>query len=501
MRRSILGFLLTFVLPMSVQSAWAEVTVPSVLASHMVVQRDKPVHLWGMADPGEAVTVEFRSNHASTHASNLGRWSVYLPEGEAGGPFVLTIRGNNTITLQDVLVGDVWVASGQSNMEFPMAKTAWSNGVQNAAQEIAAANYPRLRLITVQHKFSDYPMDDAATTGWSACTPQTVADFSAVAYFFARDLMKREDVPIGVIESNWGGTPAEAWTSLPALSADAGLMPVFAAHAYMMENESTTLLQQKAEKLAADQAKAQGKQPPTAPWHPDPNSWAPAALFNGMIAPLVPLPIRGVIWYQGESNTDPEQAPIYAPLFQTMIQDWRQRWGQGDFPFLFAQIANFTSADDWAIVREAQLQALSLTNTGMAVTTDIGNPTNIHPVDKQDVGYRLALWARDLSYGEHIEDSGPLFRQAVPEQDHMRVWFSHASSGLNAKGGDLTGFEVAGADRKFVPAAARIDGKNVVVSSATVQRPRYVRYGWSSNPTCNLFNSDGLPASPFTSAQ
>lgn len=500
MRRSSLGYLLTLSLPLFAPSAGADVTVPSVLADHMVIQRGKPVHVWGMADPGENVSVEFRGNRASTQAGALGRWSLYLPVGEAGGPFALTIRGKNTITLQDVLVGDVWIASGQSNMEFPMARTAWSNGVKNAPQEIATANYPRLRLFIVQHQFSDSPMADAPTTGWRACTPQTVADFSAVAYFFARDLIKRENVPIGVIESNWGGTPAEAWTSLPALSADAGLMPVFAARAHMMEDEPTTLLQQKAEKLAAEQAKAQGKQPPSAPWHPDPNSWAPGALFNGMIAPLAPLSIRGAIWYQGESNTDAERAPVYAPLFQTMIQDWRLSWGQGNFPFLFVQIANFTSPDDWATVREAQLQTLSLANTGMAVTIDIGDPTNIHPVDKQDVGYRLALWARNLAYGERVEDSGPIFRQAVPERHQMRVWFSHAASGLKAKGGELTGFEVAGADHKFVPAEGRIDASNVVASSAAVPHPRFVRYGWSSAPACNLFNRDGLPASPFTSA-
>lgn len=499
MRRSIVVCLLPFALLVSAPSSRAEVSVPSVLADHMVLQRDKPVHLWGMADPGETVTVEFRGNRASTQAGRLGRWSVDLPAGQAGGPFALTIRGKNTIAWKDILVGDVWIASGQSNMEFPMARTEWSNGVRNAPQEVAAANYPRLRLYMVHHQFADYPRYDAPATGWSACTPQTVADFSAVAYFFARDLMKRENVPIGVIESSWGGTPAEAWTSLAALSADAGLMPVFAARAHMMQDESTTLLEQKAEKLAIDQAHAQGKQPPSFPWHPDPNSWAPAALFNGMIAPLVPLSIRGVIWYQGESNTDAERAPIYAPLFQTMIQDWRQHWAQGDFPFLYVQIANFVSTDDWATVREAQLQTLSVANTGMAVTIDIGNPTNIHPVDKQDVGDRLALWARDLSYGEHVQNSGPLFLQAAPQGKQIRVWFSHARSGLLAKGGGLTGFEVAGPDRKFVPADASIDGNTVVVSSPMVSQPRYVRYGWSSNPMCNLFNREGLPASPFTS--
>ena len=206
-----------------------------------------------------------------------------------------------------------------------------------------------------------------------------------------------------------------------------------------------------------------------------------------------------MIWYQGESNTDVERAPVYARLFPTMIEDWRSQWAQGDFPFLFVQIANFVSDDNWPLVREAQRKTLSLANTGMAVTVDIGNATNIHPTDKQDVGHRLALWARTISYGEHVEDSGPLFRQAVPQGNAMHVWFNHAARGLVVKGGDLKGFEVAGEDGKFTSADAKIESDSVVVSSSSVAKPVYVRYGWASNPECNLFNGDGLPASPFSS--
>jgi sialate O-acetylesterase len=309
----------------------------------------------------------------------------------------------------------------------------------------------------------------------------------------------KEKVPIGLIESNVGGTPAEAWTSMDALTSTAALMPVFTARAHMMDGLAAVELQEKQEAEAAAAAKERGETPAAATWRPTPPDWAPAALFNAMIAPLIPFPIRGVIWYQGESNTDVERAPIYQSLFRTMIEDWRAHWKEGDFPFLFVQIANFQSTDAWATVREAQRRTLELTNTGMAVTIDIGEPKAIHPIDKQDVAYRLSLWARNLSYGESIEDSGPLFRQAVPEGGGMRVWFKHDGSGLTEKGGSLEGFEVAGSDGRFVPAQARIEGGSVVASSDKVPSPEAVRYGWASAPDCNLFNGAGLPASPFTS--
>ncbi len=481
-------------------SLCANVTLPGFLTDHMVIQRDRPVHIWGMADPGETVTVQFRGNHASIHADILGRWSLHLPQGNAGGPFSLTIQGNNTIVWNDVLVGDVWIAAGQSNMEFQLAKTEWDNsGVQNWQQIVAKANAQNLRLVSIGKRYADYPMSDVATSSWSVCTPATASHFSAVAYFFGREILAHENIPIGIVEADWGGTPAEAWTSLDALSTDARLMPVFAAHAKMMDHEETWALQTEVATKAAQVAKTQGKTQPSIPWHPDPESWPPSALYNAMIAPLLPMPIGGVIWYQGESNTDAMRAPVYARLFLAMIQDWRANWAQGDFPFLFTQIANFTSADAWPTVREAQREALTLPNTGMAVTIDIGDAYNIHPEDKQDVGYRLALLARDISYGEHIEDSGPLFEKATPEHGRMRMWFNHAEGGFAVHGTSLRGFEVAGANGKFYPAYAKVDGDSIIAFSASVARPMYVRYGWASNTNRSLYNHDGLPASPFTS--
>jgi sialate O-acetylesterase len=474
----------------------ADVTVPALLADHMVVQRGLPVHVWGMATPQEAVSVTFRGETKSCTADDDGRWSVYLSPGEAGGPFQMNIKGTNAIALSDILVGDVWVASGQSNMEFAMK---W---VTNADAEIAAAKYPKIRLFMVKQKPADYPLENVDTKGWAACTPETVTDTSAVAYFFARHLQQKLGVPIGLVESFWGGTAAESWTSLHALSADAALMPVFAARAKTLDTQATTVLRMQKEERefqqAVEQAKAEGKPLPWRQWHPDFAAWAPAALYNGMIAPLTPFAIRGVIWYQGEANASPDRASLYARLFPTMIRDWRNQWGEGDFPFLFVQIANWNTepGELWPEVRDAQRRALALKNTGMAVTIDIGDPVDIHPKNKQDVGLRLALAARAIAFGEKIEWSGPLVRQVTREEHGLRVWFDHAG-GLMAKGAEVTGFEVAGADGKYSPAEAKIEGESVIVSSVAVPAPVSVRYAWAANPTCNLFNKDGLPASPF----
>jgi sialate O-acetylesterase len=490
-----IAFALTVLGTLSV-AVRADVTVPALLADHMVVQRGLPVHVWGMAAPGEVVSVTFRGETKSCTADDDGRWTIYLSPGEAGGPFQMNIKATNTIALNDILVGDVWVASGQSNMEFPMT------GLVNAQTEIAAAQYPKIRLFVVKHKPADYPLEDVETKGWAACTPETAAGSSAVAYFFARHLQQKLGVPIGLVESFWGGTPAESWTSLHALSADAALMPVFAARAETLAAESTTVLHQQKEERefqrAVEQAKADGKPLPWRQWHPDFAAWAPAALYNGMIAPLTPFAIRGVIWYQGEANSGQDRAPLYSRLFQTMIRDWRNAWGEGDFPFLFVQIANWNTepGELWPEVRNAQRQALALKNTGMAVTIDIGDPADIHPKNKQDVGLRLALAARAIAFGEKLEWSGPLVRQVTHEEHALRVWFDHAG-GLMAKGTEVTGFEVAGADGKYSSAAAKIEGESVVVSSSAVPTPTSVRYVWAANPNCNLFNKEGLPASPF----
>jgi sialate O-acetylesterase len=269
----------------------------------------------------------------------------------------------------------------------------------------------------------------------------------------------------------------------------------------MTDRESDALLRDKDEQRQREDAKAQGKPEPAFPWHPQLLSWGPGMLWNGMIAPLTAFPIRGVIWYQGESNSKLERAPLYGRVFETLIRDWRREWGEGDFPFLYVQISNFKSDanEDWATVREQQRRTLELTNTAMAVTIDIGNPDNVHPTDKVDVGLRLALAARALSYGEDVSYSGPMFRQATPEGNSIRVWFDHHAKGLAVKSGTLTGFEVAGADGKFVPATATIDGNTVVAASPAVADPVFVRYGWANSPECNLFNGVGLPASPFTS--
>jgi sialate O-acetylesterase len=498
-------FLLTLLPALAVS---AQITLPKVLSSHMVVQRDLPVHLWGAAAAGQQVSVAFRGETRITKANALGRWSVYLKPGEAGGPFQMTISSVSaaadasdapvqTILLDDVLVGDVWLASGQSNMEFEMRKAA------SAAADLPHAANPRIRLLTVKKSAAEFAQDDIDTDGWTASSPETARDFSAAAWYFAREIEQRENVPVGVIDSTWGGTMVESWTRLTALGEDASLMPVFASRGRMTDRESDALLMDKDHQRQIEEAKAQGTPPPQFPWHPLLAMWGPGLLWNSMIAPLTPFPIRGVIWYQGESNSMVERSPsLYHRLFRALIEDWRRQWGEGDFPFLFVQISNFKSgpSEDWAAIREGQLKTLELRNTAMAVTIDIGNPDNVHPTDKLDVGLRLALGARALSYGEAIEYSGPLFRQATAEGAAIRVWFEHAK-GLSAKGDELTGFEVAGADGKFWPAVAKIDGATVVASSPAVPEPTQVRYGWANSPQCNLFNSDGLPASPFTSAQ
>ena len=399
------------------------------------------------------------------------------------------------------MVGDVWVASGQSNMEWTLEKAL------NGKEEVAAASFPRIRLFHVKNKSATHPLDDVIAEPWVECKPETAAKFSAVAYFFGRDLHRLNAVPMGLISTSWGGTPAEAWTSLSSLSADASLMPVFSEWASMTNDQvAITLLRQKRLReyeAARAKAKAEGRPEPGYPWTPNlENSWMPAGLYNAMIAPLTKFPIKGAIWYQGESNAGPERALWYDRLFQTMIRDWRSAWKQGEFPFFFVQLANFTPGANsmWPELREAQRKTLQLNNTGMAVTIDIGNPTDIHPTNKQDVGHRLALAARFVAYGEKVEYSGPLFRMARPEAGAMRVWFDHAG-GLTAKDGPLKGFEVAGADRKFVPAEARIEGDTVIASAASVAVPMQVRYAWAANPQCNLFNGVGLPASPFRSTQ
>jgi sialate O-acetylesterase len=489
------GFLAAVVSFTGVLPVRAEVKLPAVLAEHMVLQRDLPVHLWGMAGRGELVSATFRGAIAKTQADKLGRWELSLPAGAAGGPFLLEIQGSNLIHFSDVLVGDVWLASGQSNMEFEMRKVA------NAEAELKNAERPRIRLFQVARASAGFAQADLVAETWTATTPESVARFSAVEYFFGREIQDAQKVPIGLIEADWGGSPAEAWTSLRGLSSEAGLMPAFAAHAAMTDREAVKLLEDGWERQEIAVARAAEKPEPDFPWHPEMRSWEPGGLYNAMIAPLTAFPLRGFLWYQGESNTSQDRAFYYAQLFQTLICDWRSRWAEGDIPFFFVQLANWNTEPEaqWPVVRDAQRRALELRNTGMAVAIDIGNPTDIHPTNKEDVGKRLALAARAIAYGEKIEYSGPLFRSAVPQGDSLRVLFDHADSGLVAKGESLLGFEIAGEDKNFQTAEARIEGETVILTSTKVASPRHVRYGWSGNPDCTLYNKAGLPAATFGS--
>ena len=479
--------------------ASAEVKLPKLISDNMVLQQGMKVRIWGTADPSEKVSVAFREQKVATEAGPDGRWEVYLQPLKAGGPDTLTISGTNTIALKDVLVGEVWVCSGQSNMAWPV------NLSLNAPQEIAAANYPMIRLFTVPIIVASRPQKDV-DGHWAPATPQTVEKFSAVGYFFGRDLHKALGVPVGLIHSSVGGTPAEAWTSWP------GLESVPEAKSYLDErgqllakypHQVEEFKQQYDTWLhTADTAEAEGKILPSAPRLPeDPrgSTWRPSGLYNAMIAPLTPYAIRGAIWYQGESNSI--RAREYRKVFPGMIQDWRQAWGEGDFPFLYVQLANWQVTDptlNWPELCEAQLMTLSVPKTGMAVAIDIGDPYDIHPKNKQEVGRRLMLAAEAIAYGRDVVYSGPIYESMAVEGTKVRLRFKHVDGGLLAQGGAaLKGFEVAGEDRKFVPAEAGIDGKTIVVRSGQVASPVAVRYAWADNPTCNLYNKAGLPASPF----
>lgn len=633
--------------------AQATVRLPALVGSHMVLQRDRPVPVWGWAAPGEAVTLTFAGQTYQASAPDAtGRWQATLPATPAGGPYTLTVRGQNTIELTDILLGDVWLASGQSNMQFKV-KDGNPGGYQptnNADQEIAAANWPKIRFFTADQVTAYRPQAEVAGTGWQVCSPTTVAGFSAVAYFFSRDLYKQYQVPMGVVVSSWGGTPAEAWVSAEGLQAlpefgpsvasfasktntlrddqlayeakqkavlqnvrvyDEGYLPngqtwaapTFDAHAWptmtlpgiweatpglntydgvvwfrkeidlppVLVSQPLTLTLGKiddADSTYFNGVKVGGTngydqlrryQVPAALVRPGRNvvvvrvvdtgggggltgpaaelalsgagqalplagSWqyqmgidpkdvpappfigggqqAPTALYNGMIAPLLPLAIKGIIWYQGESNAD--RAAQYRTLFPALIADWRQHWG-AELPFLLVQLANFQatkpepSESAWAELREAQAQALRLPRTGMATAIDIGDPADIHPHNKQEVGRRLALAARRTAYGEaKLTASGPTYASLTAKGQAMQLKFTSVGAGLLVKGGTaLQGFAVAGANRQFHWATAHLVGNEVLVQSAAVPSPVAVRYNWADSPNGNLYNKEGLPAVPF----
>lgn len=629
-------------------TAGAQTKLPAIFSDHMVLQQKMKIPVWGTSVPGATVTVQFHQQRKTARVDAQGHWRVNLNPVPAGGPYELVVGSSDTLRFRNVMVGEVWLCSGQSNMEMPLVST-WAK-VNNFRQEVAAANHPDLRLIIIKRAKSTKLQSEADTEGWKVCDTTSVKNFSATAYFFGRHLQQKLGVPVGLIQSAWGGTVVEAWTSgaslkaipdlkgfveileqtardsifnqalyeqnlqgwhrqlaeldlkaageglpwfdpkrddqswqmmaLPTAWERAGMPDVdglvwFRKHVNLPETAAGQKLRlhlgpiddfdwtffngreigrtsvfnaPRQYEVPADLVQAgdnvvavrvldtgglggfYGKPeqlywvgsdsvrgslagawyyktglrlqdiplPPPSPLTPN----RPAVLYNAMIAPLIPYAIAGAIWYQGESNAG--RAYQYRTLFPLLIQDWRRQWQQGDFPFLFVQLANYQPVNaapvesDWAELREAQTMALAERNTGMAVAIDIGDANDIHPGNKQGVGDRLALQARRVAYGEKLVPSGPLYTKMKIENNRVRLFFDHTGSGLLAGGGqELQGFAIAGPDRKFVWARAEIEGKTVVVSHPQVQQPVAVRYAWSSNPVCNLFNREGLPASPF----
>jgi len=490
-----------------VAAAAADVKLPGVFGDHVVLQREMPVPVWGWADPAEQVTVTLGDQSKTATADSAGKWSVKLDALKAGGPFELKVQGKgNAVQLSDVLVGEVWLCSGQSNMEMTVG------GVMNKDAEIASADYPKIRMLTVAKKTAMEPQENSSGQ-WRMCSPRTVAGFSAAGYFFGRELHKQLDVPVGLINSSWGGTPIETWTSAAAHEAVPELRSRIddlkrRAASYDAEKAKSRYEKQLAAwEEAVAQAKAEGKKStarrPQPPQDPRQSPGSPTTLYNGMIAPLAPYAIRGAIWYQGESNAG--QAALYGLQLKVMIRDWRKLWYEGDFFFLFVQLPNFMAPQKepvenggWPTVREQMLQTLAVPNTGMAVTIDVGQANDIHPKNKQDVGKRLAQWALAKTYGKDVVACGPLYKSMRKEGDKIVLQFAYVDGGLAVRDGEkLKGFAIASEDKKFVWAEARIEGGTVIVSSPQVGSPVAVRYAWANNPECNLVNKAGLAASPF----
>jgi len=614
----------------------ADVYVADIFSDNMVLQRNIDLKVWGTANPGEKLFVSFNGQKHTTKADKEGKWSVVLEPMKAGGPFNMTIQGKNEIVLKNILIGDVWICSGQSNMQMKVSET------NNAEKEINNANYPKIRLFTVPNKMSNVPIESIPNGKWKICNPENIKNFSAAGYYFGRDLQKEIDVPIGLIHTSWGATAVETWTSkesitkipkyedfgsridnyneatmaqkyednlkkalggfpekelgmdekwmlpntdrsnwntieLPTLWENAGYNRlngrVWFSYDFMLteqelvenaklhlgeihdsdiswvngakvgemnwandvernysipaeilkvgKNNISVRVEDKYYKGGFDSKPekmfvqiGQKKIAINGDWKmkvdkvipdfvPFPND-APSLLYNAMIHPLIPYGIKGVIWYQGESNTP--RSKEYEITFPNMINNWREDWKQGDFPFLFVQLANFGKSqsipkeDAWAELRETQTKTLHVKNTGMAVAIDVGEAHNIHPLNKQDVGNRLMLSALKVAYGKDIVHSGPIYKSMQIEGDKARISFDYVGAGLlvESKHGYIHEFEIAGADKQFYWAKAKLDGDQIIVWSDEVKNPVAVRFAWSMNPAeFNLYNKEGLPASPF----
>ncbi len=492
------------ILPFCAGLALADVHPAPLFSDHAVLQAGVPVPIWGTAAAGESVSVTLNGQKRTTAASPDGKWMVRLTALQAGGPYEMTIAGKNTIASKDVLVGEVWLGSGQSNMAFTVSrKRASYAGLINEEQEIAAANYPKLRVF-MGKTVKTYEPQAAVEGAWEVCSPETVPGFSAVAYLFGRNLHKALDTPVGMLVLAFGASTAESWIPRETMTADPELKPMLdrfdAAVKFFRANPQAPASEAPNPPQTIN---ARPGAPPRQQRDPVQDQHQPTVLFNGMIAPAIPYAIRGVIWYQGESIVGGDRGvTLYPHVQNTLIQTWRKLWGEGDFPFYVVQLPALQNISNNPRVREGQAAVLRLPNTGLAVTIDIGDPKDVHPHNKEPLGDRLTRIALANVYHREMEYSGPVYQSMAIEGSAIRLKFAHLGGGLVAKGGPLKWFQIAGADRKFVDAEARIDGDTIVVGRPDVTMPEAVRYAWDNYPDgCNLYNAAELPAAPFRTDQ
>lgn len=502
MQTARIGFSILLAFAASVAPAWAAIHLPAIFGDNMVVQRGCNTPVWGIADPGEQLTVELAGHRVSATADGAGDWRVNLPPLTAGGPYKLTVKGKSTSEFSNVMVGDVWLCAGQSNMGIPI----WQ--LNNPAQIVARADYKNMRFITVPARLSSKPEADMAAD-WQVVSPATAGELSALAYYFGREIASRLSVPVGLLCLSMGGTPVDAWISRQ------NLVGRFNYAQQLQKWDDITHDYPEAKRRYAEHLigwreslpiwKQFGLRPPKPPMPPQLLSMQgrPAGLFNGMVSPIIPFSIKGVIWCQGEADVG--YARRYKVLFPALIQDWRWHWQQGALPFYFLQLHNYLAHVPYpqqhcplAELREAQKSALTIPHTGMAVAIDLGgSDDSIHYLDKAAAGHRLALAVLAEEYGQKVPPAGPTYMSCRLEDRAMRIFFRNAS-GLAARGGGpLRGFAVAGSNHKFVWASAQIQGESVLVSSPSVRHPAAVRYAWADNPDCNLVNGADLPAAPF----
>lgn len=500
---SISPWLVFNLLFLSTQALFADVRLPALFTNHAVLQRDRENKIWGWAEPGEIVHIMMGDYRTQVTTSPTGRWEAQLPARPAGGPHTLIVEGKNRIEVGDILFGEVWLCSGQSNMQ-------WSVNASNDPDlERISANFPQIRLISVPHVGTQEPQQDFKGN-WNLCSPDTVGNFSAVGYFFGRQIHQTLGVPVGLINNAWGGSACEAWIRRDLLQGNPLYQPLLERWENLERQAADVAsIEQRLKdwEREAEKARREGRQPPPKPADPRPlmgNQHRPGNLYNGVLKPIIGYGIRGVVWYQGETNAS--RAYQYREMFPLMIKSWREDWGLGDFPFYYVQLADFRAEvsepgdSDWAELREAQTMTMSkLPHTGQAVIIDLGEGKDIHPRNKQDVAKRLSRWALAQDYGFSIPYRSPEYHSMERQGSKIVVKFQHVGGGFRTFDTDeVKGFAIAGADQKWRWAKAKIIGNDAIeVWSEEVPEPVAVRYAWANNPVCNVYSINGLPLTPF----